>query len=140
MAEEKSEKLDVKTVATGCVASGGVGCLQAVVLMIIIGVTGANIQGMTPETVPFGFQIIGLVLSILANVTVGYITAYRAPHAKMRHAFLVGALLMLLGATAVVSNPEKIMLTELNVLGFALTVPLMLLGAKLAIDGQEKEE
>jgi peptidoglycan/LPS O-acetylase OafA/YrhL len=137
----KTAEIDMNAVGAGCATGFGAGCLQVVLMLMIVAASGIQLAGLQPQDIPPVFRISGFALGLLGDVVVGYVTAHAAPHAKMRHALVVGMIWTLLASVVLLFSPEP----QVNVnepwtlLAFVLTLPMMLLGAKLAIDGNRED-
>ncbi len=98
-----------------------------------MGVASANAAKLDPE----GFTddpttlLMYLVVSMLASVAAGFTTAKIAESMKMRHAQILGGILLVVGLIVQLGEWDRIPVWY-NVLFLLLLIPITLMGARLA--------
>lgn len=129
-------KLSVKAVAIGLVVdiggSLGVGFLVGIVTGIYLGVKGVPPDRMAQTLYgSFVFLLVSLIIGLFFTGLGGYIAAKIAKTAELKHAFVLGILVELLGVLFIVlsSNPGS---PAFNIVGLILTIPIAVLGGYLA--------
>jgi len=137
MTEENKPDIDLPTLGTGCATSCGVGCLQLLVIMILISMSGVELARLRPESVPPGIKFIGFLLTLGADAIVGFVTARRAPHMKMLHAIILSVVMLLLGIASIAVNPKLSAQNPFSFLALILCMPATILGARWAISTED---
>jgi hypothetical protein len=138
MVDENRPDIDLNTLGTGCITGCGAGCAQIIILMGLVAASGVQLARITPNSIPTGIKLLGFIMGLGIAVLVGYVTARKAPYSKMLHALIVGALALVFGILGMVLNPNTNAAREpLNILGFLLSLPMTLLGARWAISSEE---
>ncbi len=135
----QTERPDVElnALGAGCLASCGTSCLGIIVTFVFIAASGIQLARVTPDSIPGGVKFVGFLFGLASNVFVGFIVARAAKQGKMFHALMWGALSMLFGVLVFVLPSSKQVVSALAPFGWLLTLPMVLWGAKLAIDQEE---
>lgn len=134
-----SGDVDAGVLATGCGWSCGLGCMLAVVIMLLVTLAGAD----AVRRGDLGFVLLlGSLGGAAINAAVGYFTARAAREkgvAPNIHVIILGIIFMVLGLYSVL-GPQKNQLppqqqplyTLLSLLGWFAVIPVMLWGASLS--------
>jgi len=134
MNTEEKPDVELNALGAGCLTSCGTSCLTVVIVCILIAVSGVELTRITPDSIPDGIKILGFFLALAGHGFVGYIVARTAKQGKMFHAILYGALMMILGVLSFIFPASKS--NGLTLIVWLLTLPMMILGAKRAIDAE----
>lgn len=138
MENEPSNDINVNVLGTGCLASFGLACLVALVMICLVLAMGIRAAASSTALVIFG-----ALLGTTTRIAVGYIIA-RAAIARSAavnfHIIVFGIILMVIGLIGWVIPQKNIQLSGdvamltlmLRVIGWLLIIPLLLLGASWA--------
>lgn len=142
--EENSPDVDAGTIATGCGAGFGLGCLQLILTVLILIVSGVKIAAIVPgqpPQIPGAITFVSFLMGAATNVAIGYITARKAPRAKMLHVLIVGGLALLIGVASIVLSPALApnRNNPWTLINFLLAIPLNMLGGQWGIAAGQNE-
>lgn len=141
MQDEPKNDVNLNVLGTGCATSCGTGCAALLILIIVTAIIGVQVarQGS-------GLVMLGFLLGMVGNLIVGYVTARAARQAGAAvnsHVLIIGGLSMILGLYGLLSPqkganalsiPTQGVAQLFGIIGWILTIPLMLLGASWNAD------
>lgn len=135
--------IEIGALGSGCLAGCGSGCASFVIILILVSISGANIARLTPGTVPDWVKFAGFLLGIATHMVMGYATARAASNRPVFHALILGIVSMLIGLFGVLS-PSRASLNAGAQFGtlvsWLLTIPMVLVGANIAIKRYERND
>jgi hypothetical protein len=132
-----SNDVNLNVMGSGCLASCSTGCLMILIFVLIGGAMGVQAMRHSGGLVFFGF-FAGLLTNLIVGYKIGQ--SARKHNAPVNfHVIIFGVILMVIGLAGWItpnkqplSNQMQALVQFVRLVGWILTIPVMLLGASWA--------